>query len=352
MKSIETREKNLVAIVDYRTELLGIIMWLNDYHTLLPECFRIYENKFYIDNILEKFLKFSDEEVVNDFISLVEKHKLMHDAPYALFLQLDEHFKCEKLDDYVFKERLDEDTSVYDFIEKLEEFAKKINFEEYYNNNIVMYKKWTNYILECFKKGNVLNFYDDYFGKANNEFYLNLIPFASDGSFSASIYNKIYDMNPFTGDMKKESLFERNRYENVISAPIHEFLHGYVNPITEKYALLDFNTNLFENLKGEMSKHGYPTDVEIINEHIVKAIQIRYILKEYKDIKWAKYVTDEEEKNGFIYIRNMLTKLEEFESNRDKYRDFEKFYPEIIKDLKSKILAEVIHHDTYPHKSL
>ena len=71
-----------------------------------------------------------------------------------------------------------------------------------------MYKKWTDYILECFKKGNVLAFYNDYFGMTNNELYLNLISFASNGSFSASIENKIYDMNPITGDMKKESLFE------------------------------------------------------------------------------------------------------------------------------------------------
>lgn len=276
MKSIEARDKNIVATVDYRTELLGIIMWLSDYHKILPECFKVYENKFYVDNILEKFAKFKDEEVVNDFMSLVEKHKFMYDAPYALFLQLDEHFKCDALDDYVFKERLEEDESVYDFISKLEEFARKINFEEYYNSNIDMYKKWTNYILDCFKKGNVLKFYDKYFGKTNNEFYLNLIPFASDGSFSASIDNKIYDMNPVTSDMKKESLFERDNYENVIGASIHEFLHGYVNPITEKLGLLDFNTDLFNNLKEEMSKQGYPTDVEIINEHLVRAIQIRY----------------------------------------------------------------------------
>lgn len=335
MKNIEIRDKNIVATVDYRTELLGIIMWLSDYHTLLPECFKIYENKFYIDNILEKFSKFKNEEVIKDFMELVKKHKFTYDAPYALFLELDDHFKCDKLDDYIFKERLEEDSSIYEFINKLENFAKKIKFEEYYNSNKELYKKWTTYILDCFKKGNVLNFYNDYFGYSNNEFYLNLIPFASDGSFSASIGNKIYDMNPVTEDMKKDKLFERNRYESVINAPIHEFLHGYVNPITEKLNLLDLNTNLFDDLKEQMSIYGYPTDVEIINEHLVRAIQIRYIIKEYNDEKWADSVTNWEEKQGFIYIRNILEKLEEFENNREEYKNFEEFYPEIINYLKS-----------------
>lgn len=336
MKSIETRDENIIATVDYRTELLGIIMWLSGYTKLLPECFTIYENKFYVDNILEKFSKFKDEEVIKDFIHLVEKHQFVYDAPYALFLQLDDHFKCDGLDDYVFKERLEEDSSVYEFIDKLEAFVEKIGFEEYYNSNIDMYKKWTDYILECFKKGNILNFYNDYFGKSNNEFYLNLIPFASNGSFSASIGNKIYDMNPVTRDMKKESLFERDKYENVIDAPIHEFLHGYVNPITEKKGLLDFDTNLFDNLKEKLSMQGYPTDVEIINEHIVRAIQIRYIINEYNDEKWAESMTKWEEEQGFIYIRDIIIKLEEFENNRNIFKDFEDFYPEIVECLKQK----------------
>lgn len=342
MESIETRDRNIVATVDYRTELLGIIMWLSGYTRILPECFTIYENRFYVDNILEKFSEFKNEEVIKDFMELVEKHKFNYDAPYALFLQLDEHFKCDKLDDYVFKERLEEDEPVYDFIDKLEEFAEKIGFVEYYNSNVDMYKKWTNYILECFKKGNVLNFYNDYFGESNNEFYLNLIPFASDGSFSASIGNIIYDMNPVTRDMKKEKLFERDRYENVINAPIHEFLHGYINPITEEKGILNFDTHMFDNLKEKMSLQGYPTDVEIINEHIVRAIQIRYIINEYNDEKWAESMTKWEEEQGFIYIRNILEKLEEFESNREEYKVFEDFYPEIISSLQNELSVKKI----------
>ena len=136
MKSIEERDKNIVAIVDYRTELLGILMWISDYHNMLPELFRIYENKFYIDNILEKFSQYKDDEILKEFMNLVKKHEFEYDAPYALFLQLDEHFNCDSLDDYVFKERLENDSEVYKFLRKLEKFAEKIGFEDYYNSNI------------------------------------------------------------------------------------------------------------------------------------------------------------------------------------------------------------------------
>lgn len=311
-------------------------MWLSDYHKIIPECFSLYENRFYVDNILTRFSEYKNDDVVIEFMELVRKHQFEYDAPYALFLQLDEHFKCDKLDDYVFIERLEEDESIYAFLDKLEDFANRINFEDYYNSNIELYSEWTRYILSCFKRGNVLKFYENYFGHTDNEYYLNLIPFAADGSFSASIGNKIYDMNPVTSDMKRDTLFERDRIEIVISAPIHEFLHGYVNPITDKLGLLDSNTNLFDELKEKMSVQGYPTDVEIINEHLVRAIHIRYIINEYNDIKWAEYVTRSEEENGFIYIREILEKLEFFENNRNVFNTFDDFYPEIVSYLISK----------------
>lgn len=38
-------------------------MWLSNYHTLLPERFEIYENIFYIKNILEKLEEFESNGV-------------------------------------------------------------------------------------------------------------------------------------------------------------------------------------------------------------------------------------------------------------------------------------------------
>ncbi|MBR3230016.1 MAG: hypothetical protein IKF91_04230 [Bacilli bacterium] len=50
-----------------------IIMWLSGYTKILPECFTINENKFYVDNILDKYIKFKDDEAIKDFMRLVEK---------------------------------------------------------------------------------------------------------------------------------------------------------------------------------------------------------------------------------------------------------------------------------------
>ena len=44
-----------------------------------------------------------------------------------------------------------------------------------------------------------------------------------------------------------------------------------------------------------------------------------------------------EEQNGFIYIKDILEKLEYFEQNREDYRTFNDFYPEIITGLQNKL---------------
>ena len=48
-----------------------------------------------------------------------------------------------------------------------------------------------------------------------------------------------------------------------------------------------------------------------------------------------------EEDQGFMYVRDILQKLEEFESSRDIYNSFEDFYPEIISALRNKTLSNL-----------
>ena len=54
MKSIEKNIEKITITVDYRSELLGIIMWLSDYHNQFPHLFQPYANKFFTDNIIQK----------------------------------------------------------------------------------------------------------------------------------------------------------------------------------------------------------------------------------------------------------------------------------------------------------
>ena len=106
MKSIEKNIEKITITVDYRSELLGIIMWLSDYHNQFPHLFQPYANKFFTDNIIQKFNEFKKEPAILEFNELVKKHGFSYDAPISLFLQINENFDCNDVNDYILKERL------------------------------------------------------------------------------------------------------------------------------------------------------------------------------------------------------------------------------------------------------
>ena len=134
--------------------------------------------------------------------------------------------------------------------------------------------------------------------------------------------------------MDKDKLYDSEGKEKyILQNPIHEFSHGYVNPITDKYNILNDKTNLFDDIRDNMKKQAYPYDSHIINEHIIRAIESRYIDLMYHDQDWYNKRIENEKELGFIYIDNILNSLIEYENNRDVYKTFDEFYPVIIRNI-------------------
>ena len=86
MESVSIQVDDINIEVDYRTELLGIIMWRSNYHKKYDMLFQKYGNKFYIDEIIKNFEKFSNHKVIKDFEKIVDCHGFNYDAPLDLFL--------------------------------------------------------------------------------------------------------------------------------------------------------------------------------------------------------------------------------------------------------------------------
>ena len=336
MKSVEKIVNGIKITVDYRTELLGIIMIIGKYHEKYPDLFRDYENKFYTDMISQKFNQYKNEDAVTMFDKFVEKHSFNYDAPFSLFLQLDEDLKINKLDDYTFKDRLQSDSEIYNYIIILQEFAKKINFKDFYENNIQLYNSWIDNISGAFKKYNISNFFYNYYGYLNKkEFVINITAFTTCGAYCCDLEKKIVSCYPVYRKMKKDKLFDSKDNEKLIlQNPIHEFSHGYVNPITDKYNILNKKTNLFDDIRDTMKKQAYPYDTQIINEHIIRGIEARYIYLIYKDEKWYKERIQNEKNLGFKYIDVIISSLTEYENNRATYKTLDEYYPKIIENIK------------------
>ena len=334
MESVSKTVNNITVTVDYRTELLGILMYISGYDEFCPIQYdKGYPNDEYIDNIRKKFSKYKDEDVVRKFISLCKKHGFSYDAPICMFLQLDDNFKCDCLDDYIFKERLHSDDTVYDLIKGLNEFASKINFNNYYDSNKKQYSEYIDKVAKCFNELDINKYLSDYYGyDENKKFFVNLLPFATIGGYNATLSDSIYS-NITVDD--KEEMFKVKFAPGLITLTVHEMSHGYINPITDRLNLVDEKDNLFDDIKDVMANMAYTSNKDIINEHIIRAIEIRTIKNVFQNDSWHERRLEHEKNNGFIYIDVVEKSLEDYELNRDRYHKFDDFYPIIIENIKT-----------------
>lgn len=334
IKSVSKNVNDIKITVDFKTELLGIIMILGNYRKRFPKLFNNYENQFYVDSIINEFSKFEDDEVIKIFDALVEKHSFNYDAPFCLFLQFDNNLEMDEINDYV-KNRLNNDNEIYKFIDKIAEFSKRINFIDFYKKNCNLYQEMINNISGAFQKYNIKEFFKSYYGyMSDKEFIVNLTPFTTNGSYCCDLNDKTVSCFPIFEQMKKEKLYDSQNHEKyILQNPIHEFSHSYINPITNQYGYLNNTTHLFDNIREVMKKMAYPYDTHIINEHIIRAIEARYIKLIYNDEEWYTNRIEQEYNLGFIYIYNIINSLIFYENNRNIYPTFKDFYPEIIKGI-------------------
>lgn len=329
MESFAKKKNNITFTVDYRTEILSIILILSDkYKDLVGNKMIPLNNKYIYDRINNKFDKYKNHKTIQLFNQIISKHKYFnYDAPVTLFLSLDSDLKCNKLNSYLYDEILDRDDLIYKFIDTLNDFVLDINFDEYYKSNE---KEYILFINELYKKhidNNIITFLNSFFKDNSKELFVNAIPFNSMSNYSSYIENKVYSNIGITQFSKEENLYKDWEWHvgDMMLVSLHEFCHSYVNPLTEKYVNVN-NLNII--VDESMKKFGYDDISTIINENIVRAIVLYYekiYLKERYEESYNREIS-----LGFKYVEQIL-KL--FKKN-NKYLNFEAFYKnEIIKFL-------------------
>ena len=334
MNSYTKQVDNITITVDFKTELLGIIEIISPQyksisgHTLTP-----LGNKFIYDNIIEKFNKYSNHELIELFDEITQKYSFMKDSLVHMFLELGDDLKIDKLSDYTM-EQLNYDNKIYEFINLLPSFASEIGFYDYYKNNENFYLKCINSISNNINDIKFSKFLSNYFGYLNKELVINAIPFNSYSCYSAHTDKKVISSLGITQLSKSEDLYGTwELYKgDMIQICNHEFCHSYINPLTEKYDLSDIT--MFDNIKEQMLQFGYDDIATIINEHVVRAVEIRSIKQ--LNLGEEKYKNSiERYKNiGFIYIEQIIELLEQYETKRNEYKTFDMFYDNIINYMK------------------
>ena len=119
----------------------------------------------------------------------------------------------------------------------------------------------------------------------------------------------------------------------------HELSHPFVNPLTEKYSetvqlYADALIRLEEYKSGYVS--GYGDWFDCVNEHIARAMSI-HLLKKCVLADEANKELQLQMQIGYMYIPKLLESMEYYDNNRNQYKNFEQYYPELLKVFANEI---------------
>jgi hypothetical protein len=122
---------------------------------------------------------------------------------------------------------------------------------------------------------------------------------------------------------------------------IHEFNHSYVNHLTKQHekAFEGAGTELFELVKTGMGSQHYNSWQTMMNESLVRASVIRYLLKHDPGGKQARSQLISDFGRGFFWMKGLVETLGVYEKNRDKYPTLESYMP-VLADFYNHVAGE------------
>ena len=156
--------------------------------------------------------------------------------------------------------------------------------------------------------------------------------FKSDKGQIANMISSAYVPLKKRNNIKDYTEFGFNHPETTNFLVTHEFGHSFVNQYLGQYeAKINQSNNLMsEAFIDKMDGQGYSYWPSCVGEHIVRSGEIRIALANGNPELAKKLRQQHIKENFFVLIPDFEKKMEEYENNREKYKKFKEFVPELL----------------------
>ncbi|MHB1105934.1 MAG: DUF4932 domain-containing protein [Lutibacter sp.] len=328
IKSYQEKVNGITFTIDPRIELYNIIAMQAGHPGMTPS------NIKYKQDCLEYFSKYKNLEAPNLLYETIQKGWSIDD-PMNFLLYLDNNFNLKKgLNSETIK-RGGGIEQITKLAKSFKEFAEISEFTTFFNEiQKDCYGQILDNVKYNFKDFLGLEYLENYYGEKINSYNLILNINGGYGNFGINVSTKegadlyaIVETNTKTG-------FLPTYYPTIsaIDLLLHEFSHGFVNPKIDKYEKeLSKSEKLLEPIAESMQQQAYWHWQVTVKEHIVRAIVIRIAEqiygKQLMENTYYKLMIAQR----FIYADAIIEKLKIYENNRDFYKNFNEFVPELIK---------------------
>lgn len=327
-----SQEKQIKVSVNKNVEFASLICWLVDFGNNYENGGNklIWKNQEFQLETYNKFKNFKDDTLLETF-KKVDKNEGLSSYIW-LFAQL-EDFPNAKLNNNISSDDFisyDDELSIEEkrkvtkkVISDLNKFYKKIEFDNYLNENKQFYNRIINEVENNLPDKRFLaemeSFYNQY---DKGSFILNpslLIP--SGMGFGPTLNNKIYNFfGSFGGVNIEKNITNFDNQNAILTLSTHEFGHSFVNHIIDKVneEYINKSSFLFTPLKSSMSNQGYSNWKVCLYEHFVRAGEIIIASNLGNEVGSEWLFEHHVVKNDFIYIPIILKHLNYYNHNKDK----------------------------------
>ena len=331
VKAIQPVERTVGKLhisIDPRMELLSTVQLLSNYPM-------INRDAPYSKDILNYFKSFSSQEAVGMTDGVLWEHAFVFDAPVKFMMHLSQPPELEiqhPISDGLLLRRSGGIDNLEQYRKAIKQFAETSNFEDFWNSKTSFYNQILDATISEIPEIDLVKALEDYFNETKESYNVVIAP-AFIGGYGIEVSDADGNKNVYaclSATLVKDNIPYLST-NNLINNVWHEFGHPFVNPLSDQYAdKVSASAGLFEPIKDEMTSQAYPLWQICVNEHIVRAINVR--LRElHFDSQRAKTRLEYELNNHFIYIEPLIEKLKEFEKQRDeKNITFSEFYPELL----------------------
>jgi len=113
-----------------------------------------------------------------------------------------------------------------------------------------------------------------------------------------------------------------------------------VNALTrERLGEIQAYDSLYAPIEGTMHEEDYGNWETVVNEHIIRATEVRLAYRQYGEAAGRRVLEDQKER-GFQYVEPLANRLKAYEENRDRYPQLSDFYPRLIAVFDSQVSNE------------
>jgi len=318
--------------VDRRVELLSIVFRLAGNSEYNGEYY-----KNYVNDIYKHFDKYKNHPLIEFAKEMADSNGIGYDAVMEMAIHVEQPPSLKPIlpfNDSVPEQRWGA-TNANKFVALLQKFYVDADCETFFKEEENTYRIAEERFRIVFDKLD-LSWYKKYYGQVPEGKFNVVIGLGNgDGNFGCKIVypdkkENIYAiMGSWTVDSLGAPIYAVKDY---LPTLIHEFNHTFVNFLIFKNEKMfeESGVTIYNVVWRKMLQQAYSNWQIMYCEALVRASVIEY-LKAHDTAggKQAEKEAMEQLNNGFLWIKDLVSLLDKYESNRRKYPTLESFIPEI-----------------------